>query len=925
MKFEQKDFIPTTKADIDAYKNVRPEHLDIPEKPRELILKLGKHITDRVVSKITPSDPEYYGLDILASDEMAELALKMKVHKYYTVEELVKRSGKSREKVQQLLDEGSHSGLFEYDTENGTRYYMLPPFVEGSGEWSSIRMDLLQEAPNRGYFFERETTLAYMQIGTMIPPGGGGTGMHVIPVEEEVQRNEGAVDIEKISYWLEKYDKFAIAPCVCRETATEMGEGAADDPNWCIFIGPIADFIVETGKGRWSTREEAYYTVKRAEEQGYVHQVSNQDGPDKIFVVCNCNVNSCKALRNSQLFNLPNLSRSAYTAKVTTENCVACGKCVEYCPAGAVKLGQKLCTKKGYTVYPKHELPDDVRWGEEKWDVHYRDNNQINCYDTGTAPCKAACPAHIAVQGYLKLAAQGKYQEALALIKKDNPFPAVCGRVCNKRCEAACTRGTREDAVSIDAVKRFIAEQDLQAETRYIPPVHPTKIHGTFDEKIAIIGGGPAGLSCAFYLAEKGYHPTVFEKEKRPGGMMMNAIPGFRLEKELVDAEIDVLREMGVEFRCGVEIGKDISIGQLRKDGYLAFYAAPGLQNSGKLGIPGDDSAGVMPGIEFAKKTNLDGIQNIKGRCVVIGGGNIGADIARTAVRSGADSVDLYCLESYEDMPMGTEDRTECEEEGITIHAGWGQTEVISVDGKCRSIRFRKCVRVRDAEGRFNPQFDDSQTCEAECSTILYCIGQRVEWGRILDGTDVQLNGNKTAKADSLTYQTAEEDIFVGGDAYYGQKFVIDAIECGKQGAESIHRYLRKASLTIGRNRRRFTELDKENIVLDSFTPSVRQDAGRDPELKKTLSFKDPTLTLTEEQVKAETARCLSCGASVVDPNKCIGCGLCTTKCKFDAIHLYRDHPEQSTMLAKEDTLKAVGKYAVKRAAKIAAKKFSRA
>ena len=922
MKFEQKDFIPTTKEEIEAYKNLRPKNIKVPEKPRELIIKLGKHITDRSVDTITPYDPEYYGLDLLASDEMAELALKMKVHKYYTVDQLVKRSGKSKEKVQELLTEGCMSGLFEYDTVDGVRHYMLPPFVEGSGEWSSIRMDMLQKEPARGYFFERETTLGYMSTAAMVPPGGAGLGMHVIPVEKEVERTEGAMSIEKISYWLDKYDKYAVAPCVCRETATVMGEGAADDPEWCIFVGPITDFIVETGKGRWSTREEVDYILQRAEEQGYVHQVSNQDGDDKVFVVCNCNVNSCKALRNAELFNTPYVVRSAYTARVTQENCVACGKCVEYCPAGAVKLGQKLCTKNGPVVYPKHDLPDDNEWGEDRWDVHYRDNNRINCYDTGTAPCKTACPAHIAVQGYLKMAAQGRYREALALIKKDNPFPAVCGRVCNKRCEAACTRGTREDAVSIDAVKRFIAEQDLHAETRYIPPVHATKIHGTFDDKIAVIGAGPAGLSCAFYLAEKGYHPVVFEKEKRPGGMMMNAIPSFRLEKELVDAEIDVLREMGVEFCCGVEVGKDITISQLREQGYQAFYIALGLQGSGKLGVPGDDAKGVMSGLEFSKKTCLEGVQNIKGKCVVIGGGNIGADVARTAVRSGAESVDLYCLEGYDEMPMGEEDRGECEEEGIRIHAGWGQTEVVTADGKCTAVRFRKCVKVRDDEGRFNPRYDDSETCEAECDVLLYCIGQRVDWGGVLDGTAVELNRNNTAKADALTFQTAEEDIFVGGDVFYGQKFVIDAIESGKQGAESIHRYVRNASLTPGRNRRRFTEIDKENIVLDSFRPSERQNAGYDPEIRKQLSFRDATLTLTEEQVRAETARCLGCGASVVDPNKCIGCGLCTTKCEFDAIHIYRDKPECSRMVPREDRFKEIGKYAVKRAVKLALKKI---
>ena len=211
-------------------------------------------------------------------------------------------------------------------------------------------------------------------------------------------------------------------------------------------------------------------------------------------------------------------------------------------------------------------------------DEDYRDKNRINCYDTGTAPCKTACPAHIAVQGYLKKAAQGKYRDALALIKKENPFPAVCGHVCNRRCEDACTRGTVDQAVAIDEVKKFIARQDLEAENRYIPPIVPPTTGRLFEEKIAIIGGGPAGLSCAFYLAEKGYRPVVFEKNEKPGGMLVYGIPSFKLEKDVVDAEIEIIRQMGVEIRCGIEVGKDITLDELRAQGYQAFYLAIGCQ-----------------------------------------------------------------------------------------------------------------------------------------------------------------------------------------------------------------------------------------------------------------------------------------------------------------------------------------------------------
>ena len=764
------------------------------------------------------------------------------------------------------------------------------------------------------------TFLPLEKVTPMVPPGGAGIGMHVIPVEKAIETENKSVSVEHISHWLKKYDGvYAASPCSCRMSRAKLGEGCGDDPqDWCIAVGDMARYIVETDRGRYITYDEVLEILHKAEENGFVHEITNIDGEEKIIGICNCNVNICNALRTSQLFNTPNLSRSAYVAKVESENCVACGRCVETCPAGAVKLGQKLCTKDGPVEYPRHELPDETAWGPDKWDINYRDNNRINCYDTGTSPCKTACPAHIAVQGYLKLAAQGKYREALQLIKRENPFPAVCGRICNRRCEDACTRGTVDQAVAIDEVKRFIAQQDLEAATRFIPEKVIPKVVGEFDEKIAIIGAGPAGLSCAYFLAEKGYRPTVFDKASRPGGMLMNAIPNFRLEKDVVEAEIDILREMGVEFRCGVDVGRDVTIPELRAQGYKGFYIAVGLQDGGRLRVPGDDAEGVLSGVDFTKKVNLEPDTKLAGKVVVIGGGNIASDVARTAVRCGAESVTLYCLEGYDEMPMGEEDRTECERDGITVRAGWGQTEIVTENGKCAGIRFRRCLSVKNAEGRFAPTFDDGETEEAACTTVLYCIGQHADWGELLAGTKVEFNPNGTVKADPLTYQTAEPDIFVGGDAYTGQKFAIDAIAAGKEGAVSLHRFVQpNTSLTIGRNRRQFIELDKTNAVIDinSFDNTPRQRPGYNEELRRTM--KDGRECFTEEQVKAETARCLGCGASVVDPNKCIGCGVCTTRCGFDAIHLHRERPECSTMVRSEDKMKAILPYMLKRAVKI--------
>ena len=903
-----------------SFKIPRDEH------PRENLLKLGSMITNRIGLKATADDPEYWGLASVMTDEMVEVALKMGVRKPKTTEQLMKLTKMEREPLEKLLTEMAWLGIVEYNWENldgknpnHEKRWILPLFVPGSAEFLNMRKSQIDQNPEVAAFFERMTFLPLEKITPMVPPGGSGIGMHVIPVEKAIESENEAIGLEKISYWLDKYEgKYAKSMCSCRASRQKLGEGCGDDPeNWCIAVGDMADYVVETQRGEYITKEEALDIFRRAEENGFVHQITNIDGEQKIFAICNCNVNICNALRTSQLFNTPNMSRSAYVAKVESENCVACGRCVEGCPAGAVKLGQKLCTKDGPITYPRQELPDDHEWGPEKWAIDYRDKNRVNCYKTGTAPCKTACPAHIAVQGYLKLAAQGKYKEALQLIKRDNPFPAVCGRICNRRCEDACTRGTIDQAVAIDEVKRFIAQQDLNAETRFVPEKVIPKVDGEFEEKIAIIGGGPAGLSCAYYLAEKGYRPTVFEKEKQPGGMLMHGIPEFRLEKDVIEAEINVLRALGVEFHCGVEVGRDVTIPELREQGYKGFYVAIGLQSGGRLGVPGEDAEGVKAGIELMREVNLEGKKSLSGRVVVIGGGNIGADVARTALRCGAEKVSLYCLEDYDSMPMGVEDRTECEEDGIEIHAGWGQTEILAENGKCSGIRFRKCLSVRNAEGRFAPTFDDNTTEEVPCDMVLYCIGQKVDWKGLLTGTAVELNPNGTAKADPVTYQTAEPDLFVGGDVYTGQKFAIDAIAAGKQGAVSLHRWVQDATLTIGRDKREFIELDKNNLLLEeaSYDNTPRQRIGYNETLRKT--FKDGRGAFTEEQVKAETARCLGCGASVVDPNKCIGCGICTTRCAFDAIHLHRDLPECSTMRSAEDKMKGILPYMIKRKIRI--------
>ena len=913
---------------------VYPEFTPDPNEPfREPIAKLGKKITDRIpqklgLKKITRNDPEYWGLAGVLSDEEAELALKLGVRKPKTLPEIVELSGMEEKKCEALLEEMSRKGLLEYNWENAAheKQYVLPMYVPGCAEFFNMNAKILESNPEMGTFFEHMSRLPLEKITPFVPEGGAGIGMHVIPVEKAIEMENESVDLEHISYWLSKYEgKYAASPCSCRRSRLTHNEGCADDPEgWCIAIGDMADYVVETQKdGRYITKEEALDIFRQAEENGFVHQITNIDGKDKIFAICNCNVNVCYALRTSQLFNTPNMSRSAYIAKVEKQNCVACGKCVEACPAGAVKLGQKLCDKEGCEItYPRIPLPGDQPWGEHMWSHNYRDTNRINCYDTGTAPCKTACPAHIGIQGYLQLAKEGRYEDALALIKKDNPLPAVCGHVCNRRCEDACTRGTIDEAVAIDEVKRFIAERDLNAETRFIPKKTIPSLKGGFKEKIAIIGAGPAGLSCAYFLALTGYKPTIFEKNAEPGGMLRYGIPSYKLEKDLLAAEIDVIRQLGVEIRCGVEVGKDVTIEDLREQGYKGFYAAIGCQRGRKPGISGENAEGAYTAVDFLRKAGGSESFPLEGDVVVVGGGNVAIDAARVSSRCTDAKISMFCLETREKMPASNEEIEEALEEGIELNCGWGPKEILEEDGHVRGVVFKKCTRVFDAQGRFSPEYDENDTVTVPCRHVIFSVGQAIDWGHMLDNLHVELRPNGGALANKLTYQTSEPDIFVGGDVYTGPKFAIDAIAAGREGAVSLHRYVHEnCTLTIGRNRRDFIELDKENIKVETYDSSSRQIPPKADVKEQAKTFRDLSQSLSEEQVKKETSRCLSCGASVVDPNKCIGCGICTTKCMFDAIHLHRGLPGASVMHTSEEKLKYILPNMVKQSIKVKFKK----
>jgi len=883
---------------------------------REKILELANHLNRTKTgskSGIKYGDPEYMILEPAVTDDMADAAMFLGFRKRQTAAEIAAQCGKTVEETEKLLWELAMAGICFVNEIDGVDKYWVDLWVPGIMEMMANNYENVAKYPQIAEAFNAYGIVRGAGTAGQFPVGLG--LMRVIPIEQSIAAETRKASYEEVSGYLNENTVFSVSDCACRTVRESMGEGCGHlKEDMCIQLGHAAEYYIRTGRGRKITREEAFAIIKRAEENGLMHQIPNTDGPGKTHAICNCCGCSCLSLRTAEMFLNNDMVRSNYVSHVDKDKCTACGQCVENCPVNALKLGQKICSKKPVTEkIERKDTPRDTEWTPENWNPDYRTNRE-DVVDTGTSPCKTECPAHIGIQGYIQLAAQGKYTEALELIKRENPFPAVCGRICPRKCESACTRGDVDDPVAIDEIKKFIAQQDLNRNRRYVP-VHRHE----YGNKIAVIGAGPAGLSCAYFLAVDGYRVTVFEKQQVTGGMLTLGIPSFRLEKDVVRAEIDILKELGVEFATGVEVGRDVTIAGLRDRGYEAFYLAVGAQAGRKLGVEGEDAQGVTAGVDFLRSVNLGDKVSLKGRTIVIGGGNVAIDVARTAVRSGDSEVQMFCLESRGEMPALPEEIEEAMAEEIGIRNSWGPKRIITENGRVTGVEFKKCISVFDENRRFSPKFDEANTIIAEADCVLTSIGQAMDWGNLLAGTKIELNPNRTVKADPATYQTGEPDVFTGGDAFTGARFAVDAIAAGKEGAISIHRYVHPGqSLLIGRDRREYHALDKTNVVFEGYDDTPRQKAGYRDGPASRDTFRDLRGTFTEEQVKKETERCLGCGAVITDEYMCVGCGQCTTKCRFDAITLVRKYDSSSVEI--KDLKHEVVKNVIRRKGRIAVK-----
>jgi len=546
---------------------------------------------------------------------------------------------------------------------------------------------------------------------------------------------------------------------------------------------------------------------------------------------------------------------------VDLAKCTSCGECTKVCPIETSNdYDEGLSQRKAIYKHYAQAMPGA-----------YAINKR------GTAPCKATCPAHVSIQGYIALINAGKYQEALELFREEHPFPAVCGRVCHHPCEKMCTRSDLDQPLAIRELHRFLADFERSQGAPAVPAVGEPR-----SEKVAVIGSGPAGLTTAYYLAKQGYPVTVFEKLPVAGGMMAVGIPAYRLPRDILNDEIEVIRKMGVAIRTGVTFGQDITFDSLKADGFKAVFLGIGLHGGRRLGVENEDVAGVLQGVEFLRDAALGKKVEIGEDVLVVGGGNVAVDVALTAKRLGAKNVTMVCLERREEMPAWAHEVQEALESDIKIVNSFGP-KAFFIDKRKRvsGLEFKTCTAVFDENKRFNPQYDESACTPIFADTVIISIGQSTDRTH-LDGQGIAFSRVGGLQADPVTLQTNLEWVFAGGDAYHGPKSVVEAVASGKEAAESIHRYINGLDLREGRPKE--WEHVKPDLAGEPLHSRVTVRC-LDPEARE-CNFLEVSFGYDEKEARLESQRCLRCGI-------CSECYQCVKACLAKAV----DHTQEPETL----------------------------
>lgn len=489
------------------------------------------------------------------------------------------------------------------------------------------------------------------------------------------------------------------------------------------------------------------------------------------------------------------------------------------------------------------------------------------------ATCRQACPIGLNCQGYVQLIARGEETKAMELVRERLPFPGILGRICSQPCEDGCGhQDTDGEAISIRALKRYLDDQFKDQE----PPLPEMKADS--GKKVAIIGSGPAGLIAAYDLAAQGHQVTIYERESAPGGMLRWSIPEFRLPQEVVERELKLLERMGVIFQCGVGIGKDKTLSELR-NAFDAVLIAAGLPGSLKLNIEGEDRAGVLHGLPFLKSVRDNALPEVGKKVVVIGGGNVAVDVAQTAYRLGAESVKLVCLESRNDMPAFNKAILEAIAEEVDLECSWGNPKLEFEANRLKGARFQACTAVFDQSGNFNPQFDESRTQFIEADTIIIAIGQKMDES-LSASTDLKLDSLTTV--DPVTFQTSVDNFFAAGDFISGPSSVVSAMATGKEAAESINRFLSGIPLAYGRAYPGPVVTDFE--IDRDFGSLDRRLNLPHYQFKGKNDFNEIETGVTREVARREAKRCHSCGLPFGQYRTCWFCLPCEVECPTNAL-----------------------------------------
>lgn len=499
-------------------------------------------------------------------------------------------------------------------------------------------------------------------------------------------------------------------------------------------------------------------------------------------------------------------------------------------------------------------------------------------------PCQDTCPAHIDVRKYNKLIVEGKFVEAWDTIRERAPFPASLGRICHHPCEDRCRRGYFDEAIAIRSLKRHIADKALPEVKKR--KREKKKLTG---EKVAVIGSGPAGLSAALDLVRLGYRVTVFEKQKLPGGMLLMGVPKYRLPKEILLDEVEEIEKDGVELRTGVEIGKDLTIDDLfKKEKFKAIIIAVGLQKGRSLPIPGADLPGVLVAVPFLRAVNLGEKVEMGKEVVVIGGGNVAVDAARCARRVGAEKVRMVSLEKRHEMPAFEWEIEEAVEEGVELVPGWGPKAIHSKDGRITGLEVMQCVRVFDEQGRFNPQFCETETKIIPGDTVIFAIGQASD-NSFLEGSDVETDERGRIIYDRETMMTSRPGVFVCGEIATGPATCVGSIGSGHEAANSVHLYL--SGKDMKKDRPRFELVNYPmypKIPLDIFPEERRRPKMPFLEAEKRVkNFEQIELGFSDEDARNEALRCLQCLSRT-----CTACTLCARTCPSLAISIEKKEGE---------------------------------